>query len=130
MLIKMKKSKANFFGHASIQNDTITGWISWSKYLDQMTFLYFSQNTSSSIFTIFSSKPPIMVTMIKLKEIGILLLLNWHKMAKNVFCVKVGDFNNFTDFSDVADFTNFEALFEPRHSNSCKVVNFNNFFWL
>ena len=130
MLIKMEKSKANFFGHASIQNDTITGWISWSKYLDQMTFLYFSQNTSSLIFTIFSSKPPIMVTMIKLKEIGILLLLNWHKMAKNVFCVKVGDFNNFTDFTDVADFTNFKALFEPCHSNGCKVFDFNNLFWL
>ena len=130
MLIKMEKSKANFFSHASIQNDTITGWISWSKYLDQMTFLYFSQNTSSSIFTIFPSKSPIMVTVIKLKEIGILLLLNWHKMAKNVFCVKVGDFNNFTDFTDVADSTNFKALIEPCHSNGCKVVDFNNLFWL
>ena len=71
-----------------------------------------------------------MVTMIKLKKIGILLLLNWHKMAKNIFCVKVGDFNNFTDFTDVADFTNFKALFEPCHSNGCKVVDFNNLFWL
>ena len=129
-LLKMEKSEANIFGHPSIQNQTIYGWISWSKDLDQMTFLCFSQNTSSSIFTIFSSKPPIMVTMIKLKKIGILLLLNWHKMAKNVFCVKVGDFNNFTDFTDVADFTNFKALFEPCHSNGCKVVDFNNLFWL
>ena len=129
-LLKMEKSVANIFGHPSIQNQTIYGWISWSKDLDQMTFLCFSQNTSSSIFTIFSSKPPIMVTMIKLKKIGILLLLNWHKMAKNVFCVKVGDFNNFTDFTDVADFTNFKALFEPCHSNGCKVVDFNNLFWL
>ena len=126
----MEKSEANIFGHPSIQNQTIYGWISWSKDLDQMTFLCFSQNTSSSIFTIFSSKPPIMVTMIKLKKIGILLLLNWHKMAKKVFCVKVGDFNNFTDFTDVADFTNFKALFEPCHSNGCKVVDFNNLFWL
>ena len=129
-LLKMEKSEANIFGHPSIQNQTIYGWITWSKNLDQMTFLCFSQNTSSSIFTIFSSKPPIMVTMIKLKKIGILLLLNWHKMAKNVFCVKVGDFNNFTDFTDVADFTNFKALFEPCHSNGCKVVDFNNLFWL
>ena len=51
-------------------------------------------------------------------------------MAKNVFCVKVGDFNNFTDFTDVADFTNFIALFEPCHINGCKVVDFNNLFWL
>ena len=116
MLLKIEKSKAKFFGHSSIQNKTIYGWISCSKYLDQMTFLYFSQNTSSSIFTIFSSKPPIMVTIIKLKKIWIPLLLNWHKMAKNVFCVKVGDFNNFTDFTEVANFTNFEALFEPCHS--------------
>ena len=129
-LLKMEKSEANIFGHPSIQNQTIYGWITWSKDLDQMTFLCFSQNTSSSIFTIFSSKPPIMVTMIKLKKIGILLLLNWHKMAKNIFCVKVGDFNNFTDFTDVADFTNFKALFEPCHSNGCKVVDFNNLFWL
>ena len=78
----------------------------------------------------FYSKPLIMVTMIKLKKIGILLLLNWHKMAKKVFCVKVGDFNNFTDFTDVADFTNFKALFEPCHSNGCKVVDFTNLFWL
>ena len=129
-LLKMEKSEANIFGHPSIQNQTIYGWITWSKDLDKMIFLCFSQNMSSSIFTIFSSKPPIMVTMIKLKKIGILLLLNWHKMAKNVFCVKVGDFNNFTDFTDVADFTNFKALFEPCHSNGCKVVDFNNLFWL
>ena len=51
-------------------------------------------------------------------------------MAKNVFCVKVGDFNDFTDFTDLADFTNFKALFEPCHSNGCKVVDFNNLFWL
>ena len=130
MLLKMEKSEANIFGHPSIQNQTIYGWISWSKDMDQMTILCFSQNTSSSIFTIFSSKPPIIVTMIKLKKIRILLLINWHKMAKNIFCVKVGDFNNFTDFTDVADFTNFKALFEPCHSNGCKVVDFNNLFWL
>ena len=70
-----------------------------------------------------------MVTIIKLKEIWIPLLLNWHKMAKNVFCVKVGDFNNFTDFTDVADFTNFEALCDPCYSYDCKVADFNNFFW-
>ena len=130
MLLKMENSETKFFGHSSTQNTTTNGWKSWSKYLDQITFLCFSQNMSSSIFTFFSSKTPLKVTMLKLKKVGILLLLKWHKMAKNVFCVKVGDFNNFTDFTDVADFTNFKALFEPCHSNGCKVVDFNNLFWL
>merc|ERR1711911_42916 len=85
----MEKSEANIFDHPSIQNQAIYVRISWSKDLDQMTFLCISQNTSSSIFTIFSSRPSIMVTMIKLKKIGILLLLNLHKMAKMFFVLKL-----------------------------------------
>ena len=110
LLLKTEKSKIKFFGHPSTQNMIKREWMSWSKYLDQITFFRFSQNTSSSIFTIFPWKTLLRLTMIKLKKIGIPLLFNWHKMAKNVFCVKVGDFNNFTNFTDVADFTDFHHL--------------------
>ena len=65
---------------------------------------------SSSIFTIFSSKTPLNVTILKQKKVGILLLEKRQKMAKKVFFGKVGDFTDFTDFTDFANFTDYQHL--------------------
>ena len=85
---------------------------------------------SSSIFIIFSSKTPLNVTISKPKKFGIPLLLKWHKMAKNVFCVKVGDFNDFTDFTDFANFTDYQLLLEITISMALKLLTLPTFLAL